>query len=329
MAEESIQAYHNSQCYTLPMHVVQSPEWGKFKSEMGTPAIRAGEIQYTKHKIPFSSYFYAYCPKVDPTKIDFSSIENSLKENGCIAINFDVPDVIVDTPEAESATKIFTTEKRCKKSPRSTFARSNILLDLTLSEEKLLENMHKKHRYNIGYAQRSGVVVYEAKAPEDFEIFYNLLSQTAQRQKYYIHSKTYYQRIWEILGEQNMCKILIAKHNETPLVAWMLFVYENVLYYPFGGSSEEKKNLQGSNLIAWEAIRLGKSLGCKVFDMWGAADDPEDEKDDWYGFTHFKLKFGGKYVKYIDSYDFVLNDSVYTLFNTANDLRWRLLNLIK
>ncbi len=310
------------------MHVVQSPEWGQFKSGVGTPAIRAGEIQYTKHEIPFSRYFYAYSPKVDPEKINWEALEGSLKENNCIAINFDVPNVIAGSAEATRAEEIFK-QHGCKKPPRDTFAKSNIILDLASPEEKLLENMHKKHRYNIGYAQRNSVEVYEAESEEDFDIFYNLLNETSQRQKYYIHSKNYYKRIWEILGEKKMCTILIAKHEGTPLVAWMLFVYENVLYYPFGGSSEEKKNLMGSTLIAWEAIRLGKRLGCSVFDMWGAAEIPNDESDPWFGFTQFKMRFGGKFVRYIDSCDFVLNDSVYTLFNTANILRWKILKLLK
>jgi lipid II:glycine glycyltransferase (peptidoglycan interpeptide bridge formation enzyme) len=308
-------------------HIVQSPEWGKFKSEMGTPATRVGEIQYTKHKIPISPHYYAYCPKVDPEKIDWEKLTKSLKENGCIAINFDVPNVIENTKSSEKGIQIF--EGKCKRSPRNTFAASNVILDLTTKEDDLLANMHKKHRYNIRLAQKKGVKVRKATNGEDFEIFYNLLNETAQRQRYYIHSKEYYKKIWEMLGGQDMCHILIAEHEKIPLVTWMLFTYENVLYYPYGGSFEKMKNLQGSNLIAWEAIKLGKKLGCTVFDMWGAANDPNDTTDPWYGFTNFKIKFGGKHVKYINSYDFIINTPAHALFNSANNLRWKILNLIK
>lgn len=309
------------------IHIVQSPEWGKFKTEMGTPAIRVGKIQYTKHKIPFSSFSYGYSPKVDPNLIEWEKLAKSLKENRCVAVNFDVPNIIADTPESKKVIKLL--KEKCKTSPRDTFAKSNVILDISLDEKTLLQKMHKKHRYNIKYAQKNSVVVDIAETNEDFEIFYKLLDETAQRQKYYIHSKNYYKKIWKQFRKQEMCYILIAKHGDAPLVAWMLFIYEGVLYYPYGGSSNEGKNLQGSNLMAWEAIKLGKKHGCKLFDMWGAATDLNDTSDPYHGFTNFKMKFGGKHVTYIDSYDFVVNEPLYTLFNTANDLRWKVLNLIK
>ena len=308
-------------------HIVQSPEWGKFKTAMGTPAVQVGEIQYTKHKVPFSSFYYGYSPKVDPTKIDWAKLEASLTENNCVAVNFDVPNVIVGSPEAESAVKLL--ESKCKKSPRDTFAKSNVIMDISPSEEEILSGMHKKHRYNIKYAERNGVTVYEANDQADFDIFYSLLEETAEREKYYIHSKAYYQTIWEQFSEKGLCHILIAKHEETPLSAWMLFTYDNTLYYPYGASANQGRNLMASNLIAWEAIKLGKKSGCTMFDIWGAAVNPENEDDPYYGFTNFKLKFGGKHVTYIDSYDFVVNETAYTLFNTANDLRWKVLKLLK
>ena len=310
------------------MHIVQSPEWGEFKSEMGTTAIRAGGVQYTKHEIPFTNFFYGYAPRVNPTDIDWVVLKKSLRENQCVAINFDVPNVVALTDGAKIAEKIFK-EHKCKIAPRSTFAKANVLLDISKPENELLENMHKKHRYNIKYAEKQGVVVRKGESEKDFEIFYTLLLETAERQKYFIHPRNYYQKLWEMLGPKGMAHILIAEFEGVPLTAWMLFTYDGVLYYPVGGSSEGQKNLQHSLAVAWEAIRLGKEKGCKIFDMWGAAEIPNDEDDPWFGFTQFKMRFGGEFVRYIDSCDFVINEPVYKLFNTANSLRWKILNLIK
>jgi len=109
----------------------------------------------------------------------------------------------------------------------------------------------------------------------------------------------------------------------------MLFVYDKTLYYPYGGSSEDHKNLFGSNMVAWEAMKLGKDYDCDTFDMWGAAEDPNDTTDPWHGFTNFKMKFGGKHVTYMDSYDLVINPMMYNMFNLANTIRWKILNAIK
>lgn len=312
----------------MAKHIVQSAEWGAVKSACGTPAIQVGDIQYTKHKLPFTDFYYGYCPKVDPFAIDFDALKKSLEENNCINVNFDVPNVIMDTPEAQKALEIFSL-KGCTKSPRDQFAKSNILLDISHSNDLLLSSMHSKQRYNLKYAQKNGVTVTQASTQEDFDLFYQLLDSTADRQKYYVKSKSYYQKIWDMLHPLGICHILNATYKGDILASWMLFSYQNVLYYPFGGSSEKHKNLFASTLVGWEAILLGKSLGCTMFDMWGAADDINNTADPWWGFTNFKLKFGGKYVKYVDSYDLVINVPVYKAFLVANDLRWKVLKAIK
>ncbi|HSX39757.1 MAG TPA: peptidoglycan bridge formation glycyltransferase FemA/FemB family protein [Candidatus Saccharimonadales bacterium] len=307
-------------------HVVQSKEWGDFKNIYGTPAFRVGEIQYTIHKVPFTDFYYAYAPKVDPSKIDFDEVAKSLKGHNCIAVNFDVPNVVKGSEEERLAIQTF---ERCMPAPRDQFARFNILLDITKTEDQLLEKMHYKHRYNIKYAEKNGVTVKSAQNVKDFETFFELFKATAIRQKYYIHPKLYYQKIWDLFHPKGLCEILTAFHDGEPLASWMFFIYDNTLYYPYGGSSDAKRNLNASTLVAWEGIKLGKAQGCQTFDMWGASKDPQDTSDAWYGFTNFKLKFGGKYVEYMHSYDFVVNKAAYDLFNTANSLRWKILTLIR
>jgi lipid II:glycine glycyltransferase (peptidoglycan interpeptide bridge formation enzyme) len=254
-------------------------------------------------------------------------LKESAEKNDCINVNFDVPNVIKGTQEASNATEILKNE--CVQAPKDQFAKGNVLLDITKSEEELLSNMHKKHRYNIKYAQRKGVTVKEAQNDQDFETFYNLFDITNKRQKYYGRSHLYLKNLWGMFYKQEKAKILTAYLNEEPLASWMFFIHEDVIYYPYGGSSEAHRNLFGSNLVAWEGIKLGKKMGCKTFDMWGTAIDPEDKEDPYYGFTNFKMKFGGKHVVYIDSYDLVLNTAMYNMFNTANNIRWKLLKILR
>lgn len=308
-------------------HIMQSREWGEFKITYGTKVVNVKDVQYTVHKIPFTTWNYAYCPRVIPSNIDWSELEKSLKDERCVAINFDVPNVVKSASEAGEEEKIL--RQRCSVSPKDTFARFNILLDLTKTQEDLFQNMHTKHRYNVKLAEKKGLKTITAKNTQEFEDFYKLLSETAVRQKYYIHPKDYYQKLWELMSPKNMCQIKTVYLDKIPLASWMLFFYEKTLYYPYGGSSDKHKNLFASNLIGWEAIKAGKQLGMDVFDMWGACDDLNDTKDPWWGFTNFKLKFGGKYVEYINSYDLVLNKEAYKMFNLANTLRWKLLKAIR
>ncbi|MBI4037727.1 peptidoglycan bridge formation glycyltransferase FemA/FemB family protein, partial [Candidatus Curtissbacteria bacterium] len=110
-----------------------------------------------------------------------------------------------------------------------------------------------------------------------------------------------------------------------PLVAWLLLNFKDTLYYPYGGSSTENKDVMASNLIAWDAIRLGKKMGLKFFDMWGALEPDANEKNPWFGFHRFKAGYGPAHVEYIGTYDLVLKPSMYNLLNVGEKLRWLVL----
>ena len=308
-------------------HVVQSPEWGKVKTTYGTPAIRVGNIQFTLHKLPYTNFFIGNSPKVNPFEIDFEMLKKAAEENNVAVVNFDVPNIIIGSEEEAAALEILN--KNCEKAPRDTFAKANVILDLKSSEEDVLSNMHQKRRYNIKYGLKNGVEVKEAKTQEDFDVFYNLLKSTADRQKYYARAKEYYQTIFDLLGPSGTAKIFTSYYKAIPLASWMVFIYENVLYYPYGGSSEDYKNLFGSEVLGWEIIKFGIQNKLDYFDMWGAAVDVNDREDSYYGFTNFKMKYGGTHVKYIDSYDFVLNKPVYDSYNLAQNIRWKILRLLK
>ena len=67
-----------------------------------------------------------------------------------------------------------------------------------------------------------------------------------------------------------MARLLIAFYQNEPLTAWMLFNFKDTLYYPYGGSTKTHPEVMANNLVAWEAVKLGKRLNLKKFDMWGA-----------------------------------------------------------
>jgi lipid II:glycine glycyltransferase (peptidoglycan interpeptide bridge formation enzyme) len=245
-----------------------------------------------------------------------------------VNINFDVPNVLKGSSQENEALKIFK-NKSCVLSPRDQFAKANVLMDLTQSAEDLMAGMHTKHRYNMRYAEKKGVTLRIAGNQKDFDNFWELYETTSVRQKYYIRPKSYFQKIWDMLQPKGLVHILTAEFEGESLASWMLFNYDGVLYYPYGGSSEKHKNLFGSTYLGWQVILFGKKLGCTTFDMWGASQDPNNESDPWWGFTNFKLKYGGQYVTYMDSYDYVVNPAVYKVFSLANDFRWKVLKFLK
>lgn len=302
-------------------HVIQSFEWGEARTNLGTPVLRYGifknnqltkAFQLTLHKIPLTNKYVGYLPKGPlPDKELAAALKQIAEENNCAFIKLE-PNI--ETTEKTQVSADF------KKSPKPLFTKYNFVLDLTPSEEELLKNMHPKTRYNIRVAQKHEVLVEERIDDQAFEDYLKLYFETTQRQNYHGHNKTYHTKIWQTLREQKMARLLIASYKGKPLTAWLLLNFKDALYYPYGGSSIEHREVMSNNLVAWEAIKLGKKLGLKSFDMWGALGPSAKESDPWFGFHKFKQGYGGKLTEYIGTFDYVVNWPIYILFTFIDKL---------
>ncbi len=328
--------------YFSNKHILQSPEWGQFKTLVGARAVTSDKSQLTIHKLPLKIWPVGYAPKIRPEDLDLEKIYEVGKKNNCIFVKLDVPHASCEFKIESSKLKVVE--------GKSIFAKSTILMDLTKSDDELLSAMREKTRYNLRLAQKKGVTVkiYPDDPPghalqmpqpqqkEALEDFIKLQKETAARQKFFVHADHYYKTCFETLSSHGMAYLLEAKLSTInsqlstkTAASWILFRYGDVLYYPYGESNYEYRSYMPSNLLMWEAIKLGKKLGCKVFDLWGAASDPNDEKDPWHGFTRFKLSFGGLHVKLAPTYDLIINPKNYNLFNLIDEFRWKLLRLTK
>ncbi|MGA2967913.1 MAG: peptidoglycan bridge formation glycyltransferase FemA/FemB family protein, partial [Candidatus Levyibacteriota bacterium] len=180
-----------------------------------------------------------------------------------------------------------------------------------------------------------GVKVVEDNSDKAFEDYLKLTRETTQRQNFYAHSERYHRLMWGTLRSKNNEKepkndvltahLFEATYENEVLVAWIVFVLGDTLYYPYGASSNNHRETMASNLMMWEVIKFGKRLGLKKFDMWGSMSQNPDVKDPWYGFHRFKQGYGGKLVEFLGSYDLVLDKKLYILYKIANKLRWIIL----
>ena len=66
-------------------------------------------------------------------------------------------------------------------------------------------------------------------------------------------------------------------------------------------------------LLQWEAIKLAKEKGCRIYDLWGAPDE-FNENDRMWGVYQFKRGLGGEVVITPGARDLPLNKPGYRLF---------------
>lgn len=282
-------------------HPLQSLEWGNFRRENGNLVSRIGNFQIVWSKIPHTKYYFGTLLKCNlPTKADLNLFREEAKKINGIGIRIEPNAQEGKMPDGVVRGRRF-------------FTPQTFWLDLTLSEEELLKNMHPKARYNIHLAQKHNVVIKESDDLKKFLVLNNL---TQKRQGFYAHDDKYFKTMWTHLKEK-IAHLFVAEYQNEILAAWIIFEYGDRIYYPYGASSDKFRNVQATSLMLWETALWGKRNGCKVYDLWGV----EEGK----GFTRFKEQFGPKLVSFVGTYDLPVNPILYWLFRLMENLRWLIL----
>ena len=297
-------------------HPLQSFEWGEFREFTGVGVVREGGLQVTIHSIPHTPWNVGYCPKGElPTKEQVRILAKIARENKCIFIKLE--------PMVEGKwepLKGFV-------AGRPLFTKYNFVLDVTPSEEELLAKFKQKTRYNIKVAEKRGVTVEIDNSEEAFEKYLELTEETTKRQGFYAHSAEYHRKMWSVLHPAGIAHLLVAKFNGEIITTWVLFKFGDTLYYPYGASTREHREVMANNLVMWEAIKLAKEWGLKYLDMWGALGPNRDTNDPWYGFHTFKSGYGARHVEYVGTWDWVARPILYKIYRAIEPLRWMLLRV--
>ncbi|OQA93781.1 MAG: Lipid II:glycine glycyltransferase [Microgenomates group bacterium ADurb.Bin219] len=317
----------------LVNHPLQSYEWGEFREKLGQKVVRAGIYEKEKlvsafqlffHKIPHLPYTVGYFPKGPlPTKEIIKFLKEIGQENKAIFIKLEP-----NTVNGKQSTVNRKTMIDWGLFPgKPIFTKYTSVIDLSLSEEELLKKMHPKTRYNIRLAEKRGVTAKEDNSPKAFKEYLKLLFETTARQGFYAHSQNFHQAQWQILQPAGISRLLTAGSKDDILAAFLLFVFKDTLYYPYGASTREHKELMAPTLLMWEAIKFGKKLGLKKFDLWGDLEPNPSPNHPYYGFHRFKEGFSPKLVEFVGTYDLVINPKLYKLYNLIDKLRWKILRL--
>jgi lipid II:glycine glycyltransferase (peptidoglycan interpeptide bridge formation enzyme) len=321
-------------------HPLQTWGWGEFRKQTGVAVERLGfyengtltrGLQVTFHPIPWLGKTAGYLPKAfTPDEDQLAALKTLGKQNNALFIKLE-PNLSAPMSKAEAThqpVRQFLLDHDCQPG-RPLFTKYSFELDLTPTEDELFAKLNSKTRYNTRLAQKKGVQIVENSTQEGLDTYLKILAETTSRQGFYAHSPDYFQKMWDQLSQSGMMRIFNAVYQQTVLVSWIVFIFNDVLYYPYGASVRQHREVMANNLMMWEVIRFGKSQGCTKFDMWGSLGPEPDQKNPWYGFHRFKEGYGGQLMEFVGTYDLVLSPTLYTLFRRADGLRWKVLRLVK
>ena len=117
--------------------------------------------------------------------------------------------------------------------------------------------------------------------------------------------------------------MFIAKYEDQPLAAIMVFIRGERAWYFYGASNNIERNRMPTYLLQWEAMRWAAGRGVSQYDLWGIPDFPEEQleqeftarADGLWGVYRFKRGFGGEIVRSAGVYQKVLNHPISALYH--------------
>lgn len=299
--------------------ILQAWAWGEFQKSLGEKIHRFSGSDFVnlaiENSLPFGKK-YLYCPRgplgnTEAALIDLKQLE---KNHTIVFSRIEPLNSVALTPAAKNPQPL-----------------NEWVLNLEKSEDEILIQMKPKTRYNINLAQRKGVVVREGDQ-KDLLALWQLFLVTSQRNGFRLHPQNYYLQMWDHLFPHNL-RLLIAEYKGQPLAGMLLTLFGDTATYLHGGSSSNLKEAMAPYLLHWEAIRLSKRLGFKLYDFGGIAPSlastsdasrggpRNDERHAWAGISRFKKSFGGFEVAYPGAYDLIYSPIWYTMYKQSRTLR--------
>lgn len=308
---------------TIAEHPLQASAWAEFRKKWGNEVIVTKYGIITLHKIPFTNKKIGNFIKGPmPTAAMIKDLKGLGKKENLIFIklepNYPVKKDDIACADENKVVKLLKANGAVR--GKTLFTPSTFWIDLKPSEEELMKDFSGKTRYNIRVAQRNGVIVKEDNSDKAFEKYLKLTEETITRQGFYAHTRRYHKLMWEILKKAGIAHLLTAIYRKEIITTWILFSWKDFLYYPYGASTDKYKNVMANNLMMWEAIKFGKRLGLKTFDLWG--------REEGKGFTKFKEGYNPHVIQFLGTWDLVIDPLAYQIYRLLDFARWFLLRFL-
>lgn len=177
--------------------------------------------------------------------------------------------------------------------------RATYLVDLTLDEKEIWNNLKNSAKKSIRKAKKLGVNVFKINSLEEY------------RKKFYLPyvemekafgRKTNPWQAEEVQwneGHEIFYHYYIVQTNVGEIIGTLGMYIFNRTATEIASSMSKKaftEKLPAQDILHWEMILEAKRLGCNTFNLAGINPNPTNSKE--VGIRQFKEKWGGKYVEF-------------------------------
>ena len=170
---------------------------------------------------------------------------------------------------------------------------------------------HSKTRYNLRLSARKGVTV-RLCGKEMLPEFSRLMQETGNRDGFITRPESYFAAMLDSLGDK--ARLYMAFWEDKPIAGTLAVHYGNKVWYLYGASSNEHRNVMPNYQLQWAMIQWALETHCDIYDFRGVSGDLTPDNP-LYGLYLFKKGFGGDLVEFCGEFEMVYNKGADLLIN--------------
>ena len=292
--------------------------------------------QILVRKLPFPLRNFAYIPRgalvISKKPIERARISREI----ALWVSKNIkPKPVCLTMEPDWNDEDFEVSNGWRRSKNTILIPQTLILDLTQNEDELLAKMSKKTRQ---YIRKSGgeVKVRQLKTKEEIDRALEIYTETAKRSGFAIHSKDYYHKLYQKMGENSPIfgafiekeqgestkehenaetfeeyktaeERVAEKLKNQEMVAFLWFAQsDSVAFELYGGITEAGQKARANYALKWIAIIEMKNRGVNRYDFNGLLND---------GISKFKAGFANHEDLLVGTLDFPISKT-YFIWNS-------------
>lgn len=278
-------------------HPLQLWGWGELKKINGWLPLRLKAdngfaAQILLKKIPKLKLYLAYCPRgplCQPVVFSESILElkKYLKKYNVISLR------IEPSYFAKEASILNLQQAKNK-----VLMNETLQINLTYEIEEIRSSMSSSTKNNINKSLKNIEVINYKKIKNFIDQFYVIYSDTANRSKFKIQTKSYYKAIIDNMNDNLDIKVAIDRESGKMIsFLWNAFS-KDVTVELYAGMDQSYAKAKSNYGIKFKAIEDAKLRGNKIYDFGGRLKG---------GVESFKLSFGPKKVNYTKTLQLNLN----------------------
>ena len=196
--------------------------------------------------------------------------------------------------------------------PMHEHAEDTYLLNLTLSEDELINNLKKKDRYYINRAINEWVEIRIGNENDHIHSLIDMHQQHAWRtnwkKTYTAFTKYFIKNLYKVFWN-NISTISASIDWEIESILMTIKFWKTCVYY-IAASNIKHPKFSPNYLCQWEAIKKAKKDGCTIYNFWWVSPDNNPRHPiSWV--SKFKRKFWWYDYSLLHAQDIILSPMYY------------------